>query len=122
MLRLHRTGYIKTNTKSDNQCKDVGHTDYRYEAIVSCQDGELDDQGFIIDHTIIHKLVEKYFNESVDSCERMAKGCGYKIYLCCIEHGITPNNVYIRINPVPDASKQQNPENFAFFEWSLREN
>ena len=68
---ITRRGIINAGTKTNNQCKAVGHEKYYYElAILFKDDVQLDEKQFIIDHQCIDDEVQKV---QINSCEVMAK-------------------------------------------------
>ena len=96
---VNRKGNIKTNLVSGNQCKDVGHTSYKYEAKVTVSD-KLDKDGFVIDHSEIHNAVEHVFKNKMTSCEKLALSCAKRIIKMCKKHGCVVLDVYVKIMPV----------------------
>jgi 6-pyruvoyl-tetrahydropterin synthase len=95
---INRKGTIKTSLTSENQCKSVGHTSYNYEAKVEVSD-KLDSSGFVIDHSEIHKAIERAFNK-MTSCEKLALSCAKRIIKRCKKHGCVVLSVYVKIVPV----------------------
>lgn len=99
VFKINRSGVVKTNHTSKNQCKDVGHKKYEYEAKVTVG-SKLDKDGFVIDHADIHKAVEKLFKKGISSCEMMAHQAAMAIVKACKKHGCKVKKVYVKIKPV----------------------
>lgn len=68
-LVLIREGSFSLDTSDPNQCRDVGHRNYRYSCRVTCRTDQLNDRGFLIDHDDIHNAVLKAAQAM--SCEEL---------------------------------------------------
>lgn len=114
-LRINRFGELQTRNVSRNQCKDVGHTHYRYHVAIKCCETNLDRNEFIIDHQILHEAVTKVFNHDMSSCEGMIVRMKDKILKICKRHKIQVVDLYIKVGPIiPGVG-----ENHAYMEFSL---
>ena len=105
-LTLNRSGVCEANMISDNQCKAVGHKKYEYEARIVFKP-KLDEQGFVIDHTAIHAVVESVFGGGMMSCEQITLKIAKKIEKACREHGCSIISIYVKVRPVPASKKDK---------------
>lgn len=111
-LRINRFGTTLTNDTSPNQCKDVGHKQYRYHVTVTCHSKNLDEQGFIVDHLDLHDTMQKDMAK-ISSCEETVVKCAESIDRLCTNKGVNVIDIYIKLEPVT------NKETVAFIEYSL---
>lgn len=69
-LVIRRSGIVTTEKCSPNQCKEQGWKSYDYLVEIRC--GEcLDEEGFLIDNNVIHKVIQDLFAWTIGSCEEM---------------------------------------------------
>lgn len=64
---LNRTGNFTLKNKSKNQCRAIGHEIFSYHVLLNVKP-VLDKQGFIVDHEVINKAVQRAVNKAT-SCE-----------------------------------------------------
>lgn len=97
---LTRKGRLKPQGYTDNQCKDIYHSEYFYKTKITCSD-TLDDDQFIIDQLVIHD--EIYDNISVSSCEIMVKRINNLIYHLLKQHNkeIIIYSIKTKLYPYP---------------------
>lgn len=114
-LRINRFGEVHTSNRSKNQCKDVGHTHYRYHVAIKCCETNLDRNKFIIDHAALHSVVERVFRKDMSSCEGLILEIRDKLVRECSRNKIQVVDMYIKLQPiVPGVT-----ENHAFMEYSM---
>lgn len=65
---LNRTGTFVLDGTSKNQCRTVGHRSFSYHVQLKVGVGQLDKNGFIVDHEVINNAVQKAV-EMPTSCE-----------------------------------------------------
>lgn len=97
-LILNRRGVCKVKSSSKNQCKAVGHEFYEYSLKLTCLP-KLDKDGFIIDHTTVHKAVECVFNKGATSCEQLIMAMADSVEQTCKNHKAKAVKVYIKLWP-----------------------
>jgi hypothetical protein len=114
-LRINRFGEVATHFEAHNQCKDVGHTRYRYHVAVKCCETNLDKNDFIIDHALLHETVIKVFERHISSCEGLIVEIKDKILKLCKRHKLQVVDLYIKLQPIV----QSVGENYAFMEFSM---
>ena len=106
-LTINRKGICTANHKSNNQCKDVGHGKYEYLVSVTVGD-KLDENGFIIDHIELHKIVECVFKKGVSSCEEIGLKIIDAVAKATKKHGCELKQVYVKIQPMmPEGSSEE---------------
>lgn len=109
---LNRFGVVHTyHSKSTNQCKSPGWTDYRYHVKVTATT-KLDDKGFVVDHKEIQKVCEKVF-ETANSCENICIALENSLKLMLDSHGVELKKLYIKVHPL----MQGYSEDYAFMEY-----
>lgn len=99
MLRINRLGVVTTPRRSNNQCKDRGHRSYRYHVIIST-DNNLNADGFIIKHEIVHDTIKELFQKQISSCEIMVAKMFDALRQMCKKHDVAFVDIYIKLRPV----------------------
>lgn len=99
ILTLNRKGICSTKRKSKNQCKAVGHQDYKYKARIKFHP-KLDKQGFVIDHLDVHAAILSVFKGRMTSCEKLAIEIAKAIEKKCVKHGCSLISIHVKIKPV----------------------
>lgn len=97
VLMKHST--IKTSDTVDYQCKVHGHRMYDYEIEITTGE-QLDGSDFIIDHTIIHRVIENVIQTKMGSCERLCLTVEEDVLEALKEHGCTVQRLVFMIKPV----------------------
>jgi 6-pyruvoyl-tetrahydropterin synthase len=97
-LTLLKNSNVKTTMSAPNQCKDEGHGSYDYEIKVTATE-KLDDEGFIIDHTLLHKDIEWVAQNEMGSCEELCQRMEAKIAKTLNQHGVEFKSIDLMIKP-----------------------
>lgn len=107
-------GRVKMSRHTANQCKARGHEWYDYHICVSCPDGNLDKDGYVVDHHYIHNMVVELFKTTTGSCEQLANLLGRGIEDFLRVKGVHVTDLYVKLTPVT-AGRDKNK---AFIEYS----
>jgi hypothetical protein len=97
ILLKHST--VKTSASAYNQCKDVAHSAYDYEIEVTTG-GQLDEDGFIIDHSVIHQIIVDVIQNKMGSCEQLCLRVEEDVLQKLQEHGCNVQRLVFMIKPV----------------------
>ncbi len=99
---LNRNGTFFVNKTSSNQCKDTGHTRYKYHIELTCDD-KLDKDDFIIDQLLIHQNILKFFKNTkkMHSCEKLCIVITELVEKLCFAYNINLDTIYCKILPLP---------------------
>lgn len=98
-LVLHKHSTIHTSAATLNQCKDVGHKAYNYEIEITCGE-QLDTNGFIIDHSEIHHVIEGVINNQMGSCEELSIRAEEAVLHKMNQYGCELQRLVFSIKPV----------------------
>jgi 6-pyruvoyl-tetrahydropterin synthase len=99
MFILHKMSTVSCTMAVEDQCKGVGHDKYDYEVHLKTKE-KLDERGFVIDHTDVHKLVQEIVNTQMASCEVLTRNIGKALKEKLDTLGVPVKTMTIRINPV----------------------
>lgn len=96
-LRIVRRGTAQTVKTAKNQCGHIGHITYKYEVKVTIKEGDLDDDGYIIENSKIARTVDEVFRSYVSSCENYALAIGEAIMKDFTKVKIV--DIYVKVRP-----------------------
>lgn len=106
-ITLFRRGFFVTENFTPTQCTTEGHESYTYSATLRCG-YQLDEQGFLIDHTLLHKAVVAYIKDKpMLSCEVMSKQLAHLVVDAANGHGCQLKEIDFTIIPVDRDQIQQ---------------
>lgn len=117
LFTINRHGVFTTSKSVRNQCKSPGHTQYDYVVRVKCPT-ELDDNGFVIDHNEIDRVVQ-HAVQDINSCEKICLIISEYLMVTLVARKIKAKNIYVKVSPRLDPSQKREVEytgNSAFME------
>lgn len=97
-LVLIKHSTVATRATVPNQCKDVGHTEYNYELEVQAST-RLDENDFLIDNTVLHRVIENVVQSKMGSCERLCLSVEEDILTALNDHGCFVEAIQFSIKP-----------------------
>lgn len=98
-LVLTKNSRVSTDKAVPFQCKEQGHTDYDYEIEITTGPF-LDENDFIIDHTVVHNVIRDVVRDQVGSCERICLRVQEALSKTLKEHGCALKQISLAIKPV----------------------
>lgn len=110
-LKINRLGVVKTNKKTVNQCKALGHEQYNFHVAITCCATNLNKDRFIVDHQEIKTLVQGLFDTKTGSCEDLCVEIANQVKKQ-FKH-IHAVDIYVKLWPVVPLSTDS-----AFMEYS----
>lgn len=109
-ITLFRRGFFVTKNFTPTQCTTEGHEAYTYMATLRCG-YQLDEQGFLIDHTLLHKAIVEYIKDKpMLSCEVMSKQLAHLVVDSAKGHGCALKEIDFTIIPVGKGQIQRDIE------------
>lgn len=96
---LNRTGVVRMDDASSNQCFTEGWSNYEYHIKITAGT-TLDEEGFVIDHGIIHAAVVDVFKKAT-SCEKICLEIDRTVAKKIKEHGADLKKIEIKVAPWP---------------------
>lgn len=98
MKIITRRGLIVDTEPEENKCKSKNHSTFNYELkICFSNDVPLDEDGFIIDHNLMHDSI---INVNVRSCELLAQDIIDTMKKFCKKQELYPLAMKLSIFPV----------------------
>lgn len=113
-LKLRRLGKLQIDHSSDTQCWDKGWKGYKYEAAITCHEGNLDADSFIIDNMVVKKVVTEAIESHIGSCELMVKSAAEALMLACKRHNVMAIDVHMILQPT-----DCDPDDHTIMEYSI---
>lgn len=99
-LHFFRRGFFITNNHTANQCTSVGWKGYRYLVTIIAKP-VLDEQGFLLDHSLIHALITDYIEkEPFLSCEETVSTICSLVADLLLSKGVVMKKLGFEITPV----------------------
>ncbi len=99
---LKKESTIQFMKGSEHQCKDINYPEFQYTVIVTMPYYVLDDRGFSIDQTEIHKRIVEHFRDKEPlSCELMAANIHGVINKLAAELRVKILSLSVKIQSVP---------------------
>lgn len=100
ILVLVKNSTVYTSNTAPNQCKAEGHPAYNYELEVRAHPYGLDENDFLIDHTILHNVIHETINHEMGSCERLCLNIERELLKTLLMHGCYVKKIIFAIKPV----------------------
>lgn len=97
-LTLCKASRVTTTLTHQHQCKAVGHTAYDYEIQIQVA-VKLDENDFIIDHSVIHEVIQSTILQKMGSCERLCLNIEERVLEVCEEHGCKVEKLFLNLKP-----------------------
>lgn len=99
-LIFYRKGFFITNNHTEHQCTSVGWKGYSYAITIEAFP-VLDENGFLIDHNILHKAITKWIADNpFPSCELTCKTLAMVVVDIILEHGAKLKRLGFSVRPV----------------------
>lgn len=99
LLVLRKSSRIFTDQSVEFQCKEQGHRAYDYVIEIAATE-KLDENDFIIDHTVVHDVIANVIQNKMGSCERLCLRVEEDVLRTLKEHGCHVQKIDFSIQPV----------------------
>ena len=97
---FYRKGFFITDNHTEHQCTSVGWKGYSYSITIEAFP-ILDEDGFLIDHNILHAEITKWIKDNpFPSCELTCKTLAYVVANKILEHGAKLKRLGFSVRPV----------------------